>query len=84
MAKRYDVVVPHKYTKDGEEKTAWKNVGTLVKFDANGDKPESFLLEMNMFPDTAFKVFEQKPRDMGNVGNTSVPYPAGDSSGIDF
>jgi len=73
MAKRFDVVVPHKYTKDGEEKTAWKNVGTLVKFDASGDKAESFILEMNMFPDTAFKVFEQKPRES-----------KGDDSGIPF
>ncbi len=61
--KRFDVVVPKKYTKDGEEKTAWKNVGTLVKFDANGDKPESYLLELNMFPNTDFKVFEQKPKE---------------------
>lgn len=84
MAKRFDVVVPHKYTKDGEEKTAWKNVGTLVKFDATGDKAESFILEMNMFPETAFKVFEQKPRDMGNIPNTSVPYPTQDDIASPF
>lgn len=83
MAKRYDVVVPHKYTRDGEEKTAWKNVGTMVKFDATGDKPESYLLELSMFPTTDFKVFEQKPRDMGNVPNTTVPYPV-DESEIPF
>jgi hypothetical protein len=74
--KRYDVVVPHKYTKDGEEKTNWKNVGTLVKFDANGDKPESFILEMNMYPDTAFKVFEQKPR----TESTSASAPTAEDS----
>ena len=74
--KRYDIVVPHKYTKDGEEKTAWKNVGTLVKFDATGDKAESFILEMNMFPDTAFKVFEQKPRPTNGSSSVLPEYSA--------
>lgn len=61
--KRFDIVVPNKYTKNGEEKTAWKNVGTLVKFDATNEKPESYILELNMFPNTPFKVFEQKPKE---------------------
>ena len=61
--KRYDIVVPTKYTKNNEEKTAWKNVGTLVKFDATNEKPESYILELNMFPNTSFKVFEQKPKE---------------------
>lgn len=74
--KKYDIVVPHKYTKDGEEKTAWKNVGTMVRFDATSEKPESFIIELNMYPDVDFKVFEQKPRDMGNIPGTSQPYPA--------
>jgi hypothetical protein len=60
---RYDVTVPKKYTKDGEEKTAWNRVGTLVKFEATADKPESYLLELSMFPETKFGVFESKPRD---------------------
>ena len=78
MAKRFDIVVPHKYTKDGEEKTAWKNVGTLVKFEATSEKPESFILEMNMYPNTSFKVFEQKTRESSP---SVVPnYPA---EGID-
>jgi len=71
--KRFDVVVPKKYTKDGEEKTAWKNVGTLVKFDATGDKPESFILELNMYPGTDFKVFEQKPREE-NADSNPTPF----------
>ena len=61
--KRFDIVVPNKYTKNGEEKTVWKNVGTLVKFDATNEKPESYILELNMFPNTSFKVFEQKPKE---------------------
>ena len=63
MAKRYDIVVPKKYTKDGEEKTAWKNVGTLVRFPATEEKEEGYIMELNMFPDVTFKVFEQKPRE---------------------
>jgi hypothetical protein len=58
----YDVTVPKKYTtKDGEEKTAWNRVGKLVKFEANGDKPEGFILELSMYPETKFGVFESKP-----------------------
>lgn len=61
--KRYDITVPKKYTKDGEEKTSWNRVGTLVKFDATSDKPEGFILELSMFPETKFGIFESKPRD---------------------
>lgn len=62
MIKKFDVVTAKKYTKDGEEKTQWNNVGSLVKFDANGDKPEGYALELNMFPETKFMVFEKKPK----------------------
>jgi len=61
--KRFNISVPKKYTKDGEEKTAWNRVGTLVKFDATNDKPEGYILELGMFPETKFGVFEDKPRD---------------------
>ena len=59
----YNISVPRKYTKDGEEKTFWANVGKLIKFDAREDKPEGYVLELNMFPDTKFGVFEDKPRE---------------------
>ena len=61
--KRFNVTVPKKYTKDGEEKTAWKNVGTLVFFPKTEDKDAGFVLELNMFPDTKFAIFEDKPRE---------------------
>lgn len=61
--RRYNIAVPKKYTKDGVEKTAWSNVGKLVRFDATSEKPESFILELGMFPDTRFAVFEEKPRE---------------------
>ena len=61
--KKYNVSVPKKYMKNGEEKTTWSNVGKLVRFDATNDKPEGFVLELNMFPETKFGVFEDKPKD---------------------
>lgn len=62
--KRYNVTVPKKYTKDGTEKTAWNQIGSLVRFDATEGKPEGFVLELNMFPDTKFGVFEAKPKEV--------------------
>ena len=67
--KRYNISVPKKYTKDGEEKTAWRNVGTLVRFEATDTKPEGFILELSMFPDTKFGIFEDKPRDQRSNGD---------------
>lgn len=61
--KKYNVSVPRNYTKDGEEKTAWGNVGKLVYFPASEGKDEGFILELNMFPDTKFGVFPDKPRE---------------------
>ena len=60
---RYDITVPKKYTKDGEEKTAWNRVGTLVEFPATTDKEKGFILELSMYPETKFGVFESKPRE---------------------
>jgi len=57
--KRYNVSVP-KEGKDG--KTYWSNVGALVWFQATEGKNDSFILELNMFPNTKFGVFEQKPK----------------------
>lgn len=72
--KKFDIVVPTKYTKDGEKKTAWKNVGTLVRFEATSDKPEGHVLELNMFPETTFKVFEQKERTDRPTAEDSPPF----------
>lgn len=58
--KIYNITTPRKYEKNGEEKTAWNKVGKLVKFDATQTKPEGFILELSMFPDTKFVLFEQK------------------------
>jgi hypothetical protein len=52
---RYNISVPRKYHKDGEEKTAWSNVGKLIRFDATEEKPEGFIVEL--------LVFEDKPKE---------------------
>ena len=61
--KRYNITTSKTYTKNNEEKKAYPNVGSLVRFDATADKPESFILELNMFPSVKFYVFEEKPKD---------------------
>ena len=61
--KRYNITAPKKYIKNEEEKTAWNRVGTLVEFEATSEKPKGFILELNMFPETKFAVFEDKPRE---------------------
>jgi len=60
--RRYNICVPRKYESKGEEKTAWSTVGTLVQFPATNDKPEGFILELGMFPQTTFKVFPQEDK----------------------
>ena len=60
---KFNIVVPRKYTKDGEEKTIWNTVGTLVKFPAKIDKPEGYRLELPIFGETQFFVFPQKEKE---------------------
>lgn len=81
---RYNITVPKKYTKNGEEHTQWNRVGTLVKFEATVDKEESFILELNMFPETKFGVFKAMPaQDRDSVNNTA-PVEAKDPDNIPF
>jgi len=61
--RRFDIIVPKTYEQHGEQKKQWRNVGTLVHFPASGDKNEGYRLELSMFPNTNFYVFEQRPRD---------------------
>jgi hypothetical protein len=46
------------YQKDGKEKAKWYVVGTLKTMD-DGKQ----FIELNLFPNTPFYVFEQKDRD---------------------
>lgn len=74
MIKKYNVTVPKKYTQNGEEKTAWNNVGKLIKFDATDTKPEGFVLELSMFPETKFGVFEDKPKQPKTEPVEEIPF----------
>jgi hypothetical protein len=63
MIKRFNISVPKKYTKDGEEKTAWSNVGSLTVFPPKDGKPEGYKIELPIFGETQFFVFEQKAKE---------------------
>ena len=60
---RYNICTVKTYQKDGEDKKAWLNVGSMVYFPANGEKQAGYKLELNMYPGTQFFVFEQKPKE---------------------
>ena len=73
--KIYDIVTSRKYAKNDAEKTAWSNVGKLIKFEATTEKPEGFVLELNMFPNTKFNIFEQKAKTVASpIQNTTDPF----------
>ena len=59
---RFNVVTKKTYQGKDGEKAQWLNVGSLIRFPATGEKDESFILELNMFPSTKFYVFEQKKK----------------------
>ena len=63
MIKKLNICVPKKYTKDGEEKTMWNTVGSLTVFPPKDNKPEGYRIELPMFGDTQFFVFEQKKKE---------------------
>lgn len=52
-----DIVTKRTYTSKGEEKTQWLNVGTYKK---TNDGKE--FIELNMYPNTPFYVFEKKDK----------------------
>ena len=63
MIKRFNVTAKRTYKNaQGEEKAAWNNVGSLVQFDNGG-----FALELGMFPDTKFFVFDNDKKDKPEV-----------------
>jgi hypothetical protein len=53
-----DILTKRTYTKDGVEKAIWLNVGTL----RTTDDGKSFI-ELNMYPNTPFYVFEKKAKE---------------------
>lgn len=84
--RRFNVVVPKKYFVNGEERTQWNNVGSLVHFPANGQKDEGYVLELAMFPNTTFKVFAQKEKEDNGGGRSPAPRkpnPANNGMAVD-
>ena len=73
---KYNITRPHKYTKDGEEKTAWKNVGVVTLFEKDGKK--SGICELNMFGEE-FKVFPlERNADSAAPAPAAPKYPEED------
>jgi len=58
--KYFDICSKRTYQKDGVEKAIWLKCGTLKQLD-DGKQ----FVELNMFPNTSFYVFEQKAKDEG-------------------
>ena len=68
--KKYRIVSKRVYEKDGTPRATWPQVGTLLQFPADQDRGEGFQIELNMFPDTKFFVFDDKPREEGSQETT--------------
>ena len=56
--KFFNVCTKKSFEKNGETKTVWPICGTLLVLD-DGKK----FLELNIFPNTPFYIFEKKKRD---------------------
>lgn len=62
--KRFNICTARTYKdREGNDKKAWRTVGQLVQWPAKDDKPESFSIELHMFPDVRYSVFEERERD---------------------
>ena len=59
-----DIVTKRTYTTKGEEKTQWLNVGTYKKTDDGKE-----FIELNMYPNTPFYLFEKKDKTEKIVDN---------------
>jgi hypothetical protein len=53
-----NICTKREYEKNGEKKTTWMNVGTL-----STSKEGKQYINLNMFPDTTFFVFEPKEKE---------------------
>ena len=66
---KFDVVRPKKYEVNGEEKTAWLNVGQITKFDNEG-----MILELNQ-ADTVYQIFPKKTKEEREAQFKTQPAP---------
>ena len=73
--KKFNICVRKTYKKGEEEKAFWPNVGSLTIFPAFQDKKEGFKIELNMYPDTQFYVFEAVERGEIKKKEPVIEYP---------
>jgi hypothetical protein len=58
---KFSISTPKNYTKNGEQKTFWLEVGTMIKTDDGRT-----FIELNMFPNQTFMANEIKPSNKTN------------------
>lgn len=62
--KRFTMTTKRVYEgRDKQKVQQWPQVGMLTQLPATQNREESFILELHMFPETKFYLFEQKPDD---------------------
>jgi hypothetical protein len=74
MAKKFDVVVGQSYTRNGEEKTKWLNIGAVIETE------RGLSLKLETVPlgwDGWAKLFEPKPREEQPKPANAVPQDTG-------
>jgi hypothetical protein len=54
--------------RDKQMKQYWLPVGTLTQLPPTQERDESYILELNMFPETKFYLFPQEPPEPGSKG----------------
>jgi hypothetical protein len=64
---RQNICTKKTYTKDGAEKVSWLNVGKLAEY-----KGKKFI-ELNMFPNQTFYVFDEKEEQKTTTKNIASP-----------
>jgi len=73
--KKFTITTQTSYTKNGEEKKTYPQVGKMTYFPKTEDKKEGYILELNMFPNTKFYVFEDTPKDVVKDDETGEMVP---------
>lgn len=76
IKQRFDAVAARKYTaRDGEEKTAWTNIGRGVEWDDGGIEVELTSVPVGNWWNGKVKLFVQKPKEQA-APPRQAPKPA--------
>jgi hypothetical protein len=77
--RRWNICTRKEYGDGQNKKVFWPNVGTMVWFPPRqtqtGESRETYKMELNMFPGTAFYVFENKPKEQPAPQPAAAEYP---------